>query len=88
CPNQARQNQAVEANRNEQPNVPDVASATVRLFKVTEKETSKEDEYLIIYVDEDDTLFDIRNLRKRRLQNMEEGVHAAKKRKGKGAVVS
>ncbi|CAG8716338.1 22589_t:CDS:2, partial [Gigaspora rosea] len=43
-------------------NNPNIRDTDVRLFEVTEKAKPKEDEYLMIYVSEDEALFNVRNL--------------------------
>ncbi|CAG8526372.1 738_t:CDS:2, partial [Dentiscutata heterogama] len=76
--NKSRQ---LTSNLDSQTNGLDIRSADLRLFEVTEKTMPKKDEYLIIHVNENKILFDIRNLNKRWQINTNEATHTSKKRK-------
>ncbi|CAG8535000.1 3082_t:CDS:2, partial [Gigaspora rosea] len=77
---------SVTPRQNDQVDSPDVSGADMRLFEVTEKTIPKEDEYLMIHVDEDDALFDIRNLRKGQQLNVGGTARASKRRKNEAAI--
>ncbi|CAG8548839.1 7559_t:CDS:2 [Gigaspora rosea] len=82
CPNrpwQNRSNDRSRITRNERGNNPDVRNADIRFFEVTEKVTLREEEYLMISVEDDEALFDIRNLVKRGRPRADEATHASKR---------
>ncbi|CAG8672269.1 19088_t:CDS:1 [Gigaspora rosea] len=69
CPNRSEQSSNMDQsnmNSNTHANNPNVRGADIRLFEITEKTKPKEDEYLMICVSEDEALFNVRNLGKRR----------------------
>ncbi|CAG8606281.1 9119_t:CDS:2 [Gigaspora rosea] len=76
---------SVKYKPSDQAGGPDIRGADVRFFEVTEKAAPKGDEYLMIHVEADKALFDVRNLGKRRRSIEDEApVTLASKRKKAG----
>ncbi|CAG8789136.1 16928_t:CDS:2 [Gigaspora margarita] len=69
------------SRQNDRVNDLSIRGADVRLFEVIEKIVPHEEEYLMVHVDEDEKLFDIRNLGKRRRSDVGVTTRASKRRK-------
>ncbi|CAG8478713.1 1147_t:CDS:2 [Scutellospora calospora] len=66
--------------------VSDVRCADIKFFEVMEKVLKKDNEYLLIHINEDEKLFDIRTLGKRWRPNIDEEKIISKRRKSKESI--